>query len=71
MTAQIFLIADPDADPATCLQRLDEAHGREARFIERHMIAVAVFAVDGILHRDLKIRHVLADHEAETACKLA
>ena len=25
MTAQIFLIADPDADPATCLQRLDEA----------------------------------------------
>jgi thiamine-phosphate pyrophosphorylase len=25
MTAQIFLIADPDADPATCLSRLDEA----------------------------------------------
>lgn len=25
MTAQIFLISDPDADPATCLQRLDEA----------------------------------------------
>src|SRR3569623_783955 len=25
MTAQFFLIADPDADPATCLNRLDEA----------------------------------------------
>jgi thiamine-phosphate pyrophosphorylase len=25
MTAQIFLIADPDADPATCLRLLDEA----------------------------------------------
>ena len=25
MTAQIFLIADPDVDPATCLHRLDEA----------------------------------------------